>query len=586
MHKVDFHPDFFEITSVGWMQVAQNSGKSARRMINSLQMTHPRQGGHTVLVLLALWMMLGCQGLSSSKQAVTPSSNNQPGQLTTSPASISFGNVEIGKNQTQALTVTNSGGSSLSIVQVTPSGTGFTSSESDLPLVLTAGQGKALSVMFTPQYSGNSKGNLTIANNGSTPTVMVSLSGTGTSAGPAPQGTLTPNPTNLDFGSVPSGKNLTISEILTNTGTASLYVTQAIVTGSEFSVSGINLPLTLAVNQSTSFRVTFAPKSTGDSTGNLAITSNGSTSTVNIALAGDGTSTGPNPQGTLTVNPLSLNFGSVQAGKKLTLNESLSNTGSATLTVSRATVTGNGFSITNLALPLVLNKGQSFTFQATFAPRSVGNDSGAISFISNASDPRLTVPLTGGAPNSQLTIVPTSINLGNVTVGSKAQQTSQLVASGASVTVSSVKVDSSQFTITGITFPVTIPAGQSASFTATFTPRAPGQASAHASFASDASDSPTVESLAGTGVAAPQYHVNLAWNPSSNASSSKVVGYNVYRGTQHGGPYPVRVASANPHTAFTDSSVVSGQTYYYVVTAVNARHKESSDSNEVKVVIP
>jgi Abnormal spindle-like microcephaly-assoc'd, ASPM-SPD-2-Hydin len=545
-------------------------------------MTHPHRGGHTLVVVLALGMMLGCQGLSSSKQAIAPSSNSQPGQLTTSPANISFGNVEIGKNQTQALTLTNAGASSLTIVQVTPSGTGFTASESDLPLVLTAGQSKALNVMFTPQYSGNSKGNLTIANNGSTPTVTVALSGTGTSAGLAPQGTLTPNPTSLDFGSVPRGKNLSISEILTNTGTANLYVTQAIVSGTEFSVSAINLPLTLAVNQSTSFSVTFAPKSTGDSTGSLAITSNGSTSTVNIALAGTGASTGPNPQGTLTVNPASLNFESVQAGKKLTLNESLSNTGSAKLTVSQATVTGSGFTITNLTLPLVLKPGQSFTFQAIFAPRSAGNDNGAISLISNASDPRLTVPLTGGAPNSQLTVVPASINLGNVTVGSKAQQTSQLVASGASVTVSSVKMDGTEFTITGITFPVMIPAGHSASFTTTFTPHAPGQASGLASFASNASYSPTVESLAGTGVAAQQYHVNLAWN----ASSSKVVGYNVYRGTQHGGPYTVRLATLDAQTTYRDSSVVSGQTYYYVVTAVNAKHKESRDSNEVQVVIP
>ena len=526
--------------------------------------------------------MLGCQGLSSSKQAISPSSNSQPGQLTTSPASISFGNVEMGKNQTQALTLTNSGQSSLTIVEVTASGTGFTTSGSDLPLVLTGGQSKALNVMFTPRYSGSSKGNLTIANNGSSPTGMVALSGTGTSAGPAPQGTLTPNPTSLDFGSVQSGKNLTISEILTNTGTASLYVTQAIVTGNGFSVSGVNLPLTLAVNQSTSFSVTFAPKSTGDSTGNLAITSNGTSSTVNIALAGTGSSTGPKPQGTLTVNSLSLNFGNVPAGKKLTLNESLTNTGSAKLTVSHATVTGSGFTITGLTLPLVLNPGQSFTFQATFAPRSIGNDNGVISLISNASDPRLTVPLTGGAPNSQLTLVPSSINLGNVAIGSTAQQTSQLVASGASVTVSSVKVDGSEFTITGISFPVTIPAGQSASFTATFTPHAPGPASGRALFASSASNSPSVESLAGTGVSARQYHVNLAWN----ASSSRVVGYNVYRGTEHGGPYPVRLAYLDPHTTYRDSSVASGQTYYYVVTAVNSKHKESSDSNEVKVVIP
>jgi hypothetical protein len=29
MHKVDFHPDFLHITSVGWTRVEQNAGKSA-----------------------------------------------------------------------------------------------------------------------------------------------------------------------------------------------------------------------------------------------------------------------------------------------------------------------------------------------------------------------------------------------------------------------------------------------------------------------------------------------------------------------------------------------------------------------------
>jgi fibronectin type 3 domain-containing protein len=39
-------------------------------------------------------------------------------------------------------------------------------------------------------------------------------------------------------------------------------------------------------------------------------------------------------------------------------------------------------------------------------------------------------------------------------------------------------------------------------------------------------------------------------------------------------------------TAYTDSTVVSGQTYYYVATTVNASSEESGYSNQVQVVIP
>jgi len=432
-------------------------------------------GRHTVLVLLALGTLLGCQGLGSGKQAIPPSSNSQPSQLTTNPTSISFGNVQIGNNQTQALTLTNLGGSSLTISQVKASGTGFTSSNLTLPLTLTSGESKALKVTFTPQSSGSSSGNLVIANNGSTPTV-------------------------------------------------------------------------------------------------------------NVALSGAGTSDGPAPQGILAVNPTSLNFGSVHRGKNLTLLEHLTNTGSAKLTVSEATVTGGAFGITGLTFPIVLAPGQSFTFEATFAPQAVGYDRATISLISDASDPRLTVPVAGTEePNGQLSVVPTAINLGNVSVGSKAQQTGKLGASGASVTVFSVNVNGADFTITGIAFPVTIPAGQSANFTATFTPQAPGQASGSAFFASDASNSPIVQSLTGQGISALQPRVYLSWTASS---SPNVVGYNVYRGTRHGGPYPMKVASLDPNTTFTDNSVALGQTYYYVAAAVNANNVESRDSSEVKAVIP
>jgi fibronectin type 3 domain-containing protein len=39
-------------------------------------------------------------------------------------------------------------------------------------------------------------------------------------------------------------------------------------------------------------------------------------------------------------------------------------------------------------------------------------------------------------------------------------------------------------------------------------------------------------------------------------------------------------------TNYTDDTVVSGATYYYVTTAVNAEGQESAYSNEVQAVIP
>ena len=52
----------------------------------------------------------------------------------------------------------------------------------------------------------------------------------------------------------------------------------------------------------------------------------------------------------------------------------------------------------------------------------------------------------------------------------------------------------------------------------------------------------------------------------------------IYRSTTAGGPYTVR-ATINAATSFQDTSVTSGTTYYYRVTAINSGG-ESSQSNE------
>jgi fibronectin type 3 domain-containing protein len=75
--------------------------------------------------------------------------------------------------------------------------------------------------------------------------------------------------------------------------------------------------------------------------------------------------------------------------------------------------------------------------------------------------------------------------------------------------------------------------------------------------------------------------VSLIWNTST---SSNVVGYNIYRGTTSGN-YAL-LKSMNSNTSYLDASVQSGQTYYYVVTAVDAAGAESPYSNKAEAVIP
>ena len=495
------------------------------------------------------------------------------GTLTANPTSLSFGNVQTGSSSTLSEILTNSGGSSVTITQATPTGAGFSVSGLSLPLTLTAGQSKTFSVVFAPSSAGGVSGNLAIISNGSNPTLNIPLSGTGVTPG-----ALSANPTSLSFGNVQIGNSSTLSETLTNTGGSSVTITQATATGAGFSVSGLSLPVTLTAGQSKTFSVVFAPLSAGSVSGNLAVISNGSNPTLNIPLSG----TGVTP-GTLSANPSSLSFGSVQVGNSATLSETLTNTGGSSLTISQATASGTGFSISGLNPPITLTAGQSFTFSATFAPTSAGSASGSISVVSNGSNPNLTVPMSGtGTAAGQLGVSPASLSFGNVMVGGNASLSGTLNATSASVTVSSASISNSEFSLSGLSFPFTLTAGGSANFTVTFSPSATGLASGTISFASNASNSPAVQSVSGTGTTPPQHSVDLSWS----ASTSVVSGYNVYRGTTSGGPY-TRVNSAlDALTAYTDSTVQAGQTYYYVTTAVDSSNTESTYSNEVQAIIP
>jgi chitinase len=145
-------------------------------------------------------------------------------------------------------------------------------------------------------------------------------------------------------------------------------------------------------------------------------------------------------------------------------------------------------------------------------------------------------------------------------------------ASGAAVIVSSDSSSNSQFILEGAAFPLTIAAGSSVTFNVAFTPTSSGAESGTLAFASNANSASGPASLSGTGTVT-TYSVNLSWN-----ASSDVAGYNVYRSTSATGTYAKINPSVDANTAYTDSTVVAGQTYYYEATSVNSSGQESARS--------
>ncbi len=161
----------------------------------------------------------------------------------------------------------------------------------------------------------------------------------------------------------------------------------------------------------------------------------------------------------------------------------------------------------------------------------------------------------------------TTWDAGTVTVGSQ-NETSVTITNTSSltVTIDSFSISgSSEFAACCVALPKAIPPHGILTFGIMFSPTVTGAASATLTVTSTATNKPSI-SLGGTGF---QHSVDLSWGASSSTSSPcwQNFTYQVYVSATNGGPYSLISGSDTPYLFYTDTNVVSGNTYYYVVTA-------------------
>lgn len=398
-------------------------------------------------------------------------------------------------------------------------------------------------------------------------------------AAPAPTYLLSASTSSLNFGNDLVGATAFQSVTFTNTGTGSVNISQAATTGSGFGVSGFSGAMTLAAGQSLALMVNFGPTTAGSATGSLNVVSNTTNSPNMISLSGKGVQ----PQ--IAVIPGSVSFSNVTMGVTNTQMLTISNPGTANLSVSQAMLGGTGFSFSGLALPLSVPAGGSSTFTVAFNPPAAVNYSGSLTLVNNTPNSPLNVTLggTGVSPTVQLSASPTSLNFGSITPGTSATQSVTLTNTGnSSVSLSQISASGAGFSDSGFALPLTLAAGQSTTLNATFAPTTSGSFSGKVTVTSNAANSPLAVTLSGSGTAPVSHTVSLDWTP----GISSYEGFNVYRGTTSGGPY-ARVNSAMiASPSYMDSSVASGQTYYYVATELDTTGMESPYSSEVVAAVP
>ena len=137
-------------------------------------------------------------------------------------------------------------------------------------------------------------------------------------------------------------------------------------------------------------------------------------------------------------------------------------------------------------------------------------------------------------------------------------------------------------TTAGVSTGQMLTSGQQVTLNVTFAPSSAGNLAGSVTITSNATPTTLTISLLGVAVAPVSHSATLGWT----ASASSVSGYNVYRGSVSGGPYTLLNSSLVTPLTYTDSTVQGGQTYYYVVTAVDSSGNESSYSSQISGIVP
>ena len=557
-----------------------------------------------------------------------------------SPTTLAFGSQLLGTPSTaQTATLSNSGNATMNISSLVLTGT----NASDFAQTNTCGSSVAagnsctISVTFTPTASGTRTASVSITDNASGSPQSVSLTGTGNNPAPtlaslspasavagAGSQTLTLTGTNFLAGSTVtyngvghtatfvSATQLTISLSATDQATAGSY---AVVVTNPAPGGGTSSALSFAVNNPAPTLTSLSPASALAGAGLQTLTLTGTSfvagSTVTYNGVGHTTTFVSSTQLTISLsatdqatagsyavvvtNPApgggtssALSFAVNNPAPTLTSlspASAVAGAGSQTLTLtgtnflSSSTVTYNGVVHTaTFASSTQLTISLSGTDQATAGSYAVvvtnpapgGGTSSALNF-------------TVGGPIVSLS--PTSLAFGN--------QSADMTSAAQTVTLSNtgnaaLSITSLGFTGTNAsdfdesnTCGSSLAAGANCTIAVMFTPSIVGTEAASLSIADSASGNPQTVSLSGAGT----HDVILTWTASTTPG---VVGYNVYRGTTSGGPYPTELNSSPINgTTYCDSSVQAGQTYYYVVTAVASNDvTQSADSNQASAAVP
>ncbi len=199
------------------------------------------------------------------------------------------------------------------------------------------------------------------------------------------------SPETVDFGelSVTDGESLSSVITISNTGGAELYINDVSITGDDRGVYTLSTLSSASVDggSAITLTLTYTPSTAAEDAATLTISSTDPDQpTVDVPISGTGIAP------VLAVEPESLSLGAVPIGCDVTEEITISNTGSADLTISSLAVSADSdeliideaaFADTYGAPPWTLSPGASAMLSVSYAPLDAGADSATITVESD-----------------------------------------------------------------------------------------------------------------------------------------------------------------------------------------------------------
>jgi len=452
------------------------------------------------------------------------------------PASLTLASTPIGSTgAAQNVTVGNTGNAALSISAITPSSAEFVVAGGTCSAggSVAAGASCTVSMALRPTGAAGSRtGSLSIVHNAAGSPGVVSLSGSATAAA-APVASLTAS---LAFGSVNVGTTSTAqTATMSNTGNAPLTLASIATGSTEFAVSGGTCAAggSVAASASCTINLSFTPSAAGARSATLVVAHDAASAQSSTSLSGTGVALAP----VIGLSPTTLSFSQTVNTSSAAQSVTLSNTGSAPLTIGTLSIGGAQATEFQLAAGTTCAAGGSVAANASclinvaFTPAATGARSASLSITHNAAGSPSTIVLGGtGTATAQpaISLNTATLTFGAQTLGSTSAIQSALVTNSGAATMSLSALTltgtaAADFTRGGSCTPTsTLAPGLTCTVTFTFTPGAVGARSATLTLASNAANGSAVLSLAGTGAAVPAPGIVVA--PGSLAFGNQTAG--------------------------------------------------------------